>query len=286
MNSRTEEEDSMLDPADSPAPNESLRHAGLPIIYRPGDPLSESDDHYGSGRAPKASEVTAERIVGSIVSRGFQVGDRLPAEAEMIEKLGVSRETLREALRILESQGIITIRRGPKGGPFIHAINASYLARTAALYFHLSGATYDELFESWAFLEPLMSEKVASMPDRRWKLDRLLPFLEYDPHEHSRGQLISDLNDFHGVVATMSGNRVLQLVTQAVDHIVVHQVLQRVDPQERGSTMAHSHAEIARSIVDGRPSKARKLMAEHLEEVIAWARHSQPEIMNELIEWR
>lgn len=259
---------------------------GLPIVYRPGDPLAADQDGTGGGRAPKASEATAERIVQGIVRNGYQVGDRMPAESEMLERIGVSRETLREALRILEAQGVLTIRRGPGGGPFINALNASYLSRTAALYFHLAGATYEELFESWAFVEPLMSAKVASLPDRRWKLDRLTPFLEYDPHEHSRGQIISDLNDFHGVIAAMSGNRVLTLLTQAIDHMVVHQVLQRVDPKEKGSTMAHSHHDIARAIVDGYATKARRLMEEHIREVIAWARDRQPEMMGDLIEWR
>lgn len=259
--------------------------AGLPIVYRPGDPLNPDDDGAG-GRKPKASEVTAEQIVQEIVTHGYRVGDRMPAESEMLERTGVSRETLREALRILEAQGILTIRRGPGGGPFINSLNASYLARTASLYFNLAGATYRELFETWEFIEPPMTAKVASLPDRPWKLERLTPFLEYDPHAHTRGRVIHDLNDFHAVVADMSSNRVLTLLTQAVDHIVVHQVLQGVDPIERGSSMAHSHHGIARAIIDGHATKARNLMEEHIEEVVGWVNESSPSVLDELIAWR
>lgn len=262
------------------------QRGGLPIVYRPGDPLADDATASIGGRRPKASEATAELIVQDIVSNGYQVGDRMPPESEMLERIGVSRETLREALRILEAQGVLTIRRGPGGGPLINALNASYLARTSALYFHLSGSTHEELFESWAFIEPLMSAKVASLPNRRWKLDRLGPFQEYDPNEHTRGEVISELNDFHGAIAAMSGNRVLTLLTQSIDHIVVHQVLQRIDPQEKGPTMAHSHHEIARAIIDGYATKARKLMEQHIREVIAWTRERHPEIMGQLIEWR
>ncbi|MDR6174659.1 GntR family transcriptional repressor for pyruvate dehydrogenase complex [Nocardioides zeae] len=259
---------------------------GLPIVYRPGDPLAGDGVDSPGGRPPKASEATAERIVHGIVSNGYAVGDRMPAESEMLERTGVSRETLREALRILEAQGILTIRRGPGGGPFVNALNASYLARTSALYFHLAGATYEELFETWAFMEPLISAKVASLPDRRSKLDRLSPFMAYDPHAHTRGQVIHELNDFHAVLATMSGNRVLTLLTQAVDHIVVHQVLTRADPTDKSKAMAHSHDDIARAIVDGYATKARKLMEEHIRDVVAWVSDINPGMLGELIEWR
>lgn len=259
---------------------------GLPIVYQPGDPLADNGTDSIGGRPPKAAEATAELIVRGIVEKGYQVGDRMPPESEMLARLGVSRETLREALRILEAQGILRIRRGPGGGPFVNALNASYLARTAALYFHLSGATYEELFESWAIIEPLMSAKVAANPDRRWKLNLLEPFKEYDPNEHTRGEMISDLNHFHGTIATMSGNRVLTLLTQAIDHIVVHHIMKRIDPQEKGIKMAHSHNEIANAIIDGYPTKARKLMEQHIRDVVEWTRVQHPEIIKELIEWR
>ncbi|MEG9224675.1 FadR/GntR family transcriptional regulator [Aeromicrobium sp. Sec7.5] len=269
----------MKDDADETRP-------GLPIEYRSGDPLASDGPGSSHGRTPKASETLAERIIVDIVSNGYRVGDRLPAESDMLQDVGGSRETLRGALQILEAQGILDIRRGPGGGPFVNALNAGYLARTSALYFHLAGATYDELFESWASIEPLMAAKVASLPDRRWKLTRLSPFLDYDPLQHSRGEMITDLTDFHAVVATMGGNRVLTLLTQSVNHIVVHQVLQRVDPTEHGTTMAHSHHEIARALVDGHATKARRLTEAHIREVIGWSREARPELMDELIEWR
>ena len=65
----------------------------------------------------KTSEVVAFAVARDIVEHGLRSGDRLPLEAEMVEQYGVSRESLREALRLLEAQGIVSIRRGPGGGP-------------------------------------------------------------------------------------------------------------------------------------------------------------------------
>src|SRR4029078_1313915 len=65
----------------------------------------------------KTSEVVAFAVARDIVDHGLQSGDGWLLEAEMVEQYHVSRESLREALRLLEAQGIVSIRRGPGGGP-------------------------------------------------------------------------------------------------------------------------------------------------------------------------
>ena len=116
----------------------------------------------------KTSEVVAFAVVRDIVEHGLHSGDRLPLEAEMVEQYGVSRESLREALRLLEAQGIVSIRRGPGGGPVVGRASSMNLARTMTLYFQLAGATYEELLEAWRMLEPLAAELAARNPDRDW----------------------------------------------------------------------------------------------------------------------
>ena len=71
----------------------------------------------GRSRTVKASERVAQEIVRDIVRRGLETGDRLPLEAAMVEEYGVSRTSLREALRLLEVQGLISLKPGPGGGP-------------------------------------------------------------------------------------------------------------------------------------------------------------------------
>lgn len=66
-------------------------------------------------RLPKISEQLADRLRATILGRGMRPGDRLSSEAELISHYGVARGTVREALRLLESEGIIEIRRGAAG---------------------------------------------------------------------------------------------------------------------------------------------------------------------------
>lgn len=262
-----------------------LARTGLPIIYHPGNPTYTADKTTDTKRAPKASEVTAASIVSDIVSLGLKVGDRLPAESDMLEHYSVSRETLREALRILEVQGLITLKRGPGGGPFVSALNASYLARTATLYFHLSGATYDEVFDTWEILEPQLSAKVARIPDKALKEAAFAPFIDYQVSEHEESEVFSELNNFHAVIADLSGNRVLTLLTQAINHIVVEHVLDVNEPVTEHEHLNDAHVDIAHAIIAGRPRKASTLMQEHIADVVDNFRASYPERAGELVKW-
>jgi DNA-binding FadR family transcriptional regulator len=258
---------------------------GLPIVYRPGALFSARDDAPTAARPPKASETAAAAIVADIVAGGLEVGDRLPPESDMMVRYSVSRESLREALRLLEVQGVITLKRGPGGGPLVGALNAAYLARTATMYFHLSGATYDELFEAWEVLEPPLSAKVARIGDKELKRRVFGPFVGYDPATHEHDEIFADLTNFHAVIADLSGNHVLTLLSQAVTHVVVSHVLDLDDPVAAGAELAHSHTDIARAIINGHATKAAGLMTDHIHEVTEAYRLHFPERMKEPIAW-
>ena len=117
-------------------------------------------------RTVKASERVAQDIVRDIVLRGLGTGDRLPLEAAMVEEYGVSRTSFREALRLLEMQGLISLKPGPGGGPVVGTVEPSHLARTAALYFHLGAATYDDLMHAQVLMESSCARLAALNPER------------------------------------------------------------------------------------------------------------------------
>ena len=118
-------------------------------------------------RTVKASERVAQDIVRDIVRRGLGTGDRLPLEAAMVEEYGVSRTSLREALRLLEVQGLISLKPGPGGGPVVGTVEPSHLARTASLYFHLSAATYGDVMATQVLMESTCARTAALQPGPR-----------------------------------------------------------------------------------------------------------------------
>lgn len=262
--------------------------SGLPITYSLASEEAVTSGRFTrpDSRAQKASEVVAVEVVHDIVSQALQIGDRLPDEAAMLAQYGVSRETLREALRILEVQGFITIRRGPGGGPVIAGVDPAYLARTSALYYHLSGATYRDVFETWHAIEPGVAEKVALLTDRSLVRERLKPFVEPMPESVQRETFIATSNGFHSCLAQLTGNRVLVLVLQSINHIVFDHVMLDLDPIQARGTIEHDHRDIAQAILAGRSSKARRLSAEHIAHIRDTYETHWPERMRDLVEWR
>lgn len=230
----------------------------------------------------KASEEVAQRIVNHIVDNDLAAGARLPSEADMIEQYGVSRETLREALRLLEVQGFLSIRRGPGGGPTVEAVNAGFLARTSSLYYHLAGASYDEVFSAWEMLEPPLAALAASNPDRARVKDLLGQFLDEEK--------LADPNvvmpSMHALIAELSGNRVMRLTAQTIGHIVTDQILDSLTIGRARELIAHGHAEIAEAVIKGHKRRALDLMADHIHAVTSFYRTEYPDRMGDPIVWR
>jgi len=81
-------------------------------------------------RARKTSEQVAAWIVRDMTRRHLPTGSRLPTEAAMLDLYGVSRGSLREALRILEVNGLIVVRAGPHGVPHVRDLSATEVSRT------------------------------------------------------------------------------------------------------------------------------------------------------------
>ncbi|WP_344587055.1 FadR/GntR family transcriptional regulator [Actinomadura vinacea] len=234
-------------------------------------------------RLLKTSESVARDIVHDMVEQGLRTGDRMPAEPAMLECYGVSRQSLREGLRLLEVQGLISIRPGPGGGPVVGSIDPGNLGKTATLYYHLAGATYSELFDSWVLMESMLAELAARNSDRATARKALEPFL--DAAETDSPEFFKHHSYFHSVLGTLAGNRVLELTFRTAGLIVSHHILAgAADPRDIRQTFDADHALVAKAIMGGHPRKAHNQMAEHIRNVAAYYEAYQS--MNSLIEWR
>ena len=106
-----------------------------PVAGRVVIPIASGN---GLARTPKTSENVARAITRDIIRDGRRPGDLLPSEATMLAQYDVSRESLREALRLLEVQGLVAIRRGPGGGPTVCTVDPANLGRVSTLYYPVS----------------------------------------------------------------------------------------------------------------------------------------------------
>ncbi len=167
-------------------------------------------------RRAKISQIVAAEIVRFVVEEQLHEGDRLPTESEMLDQFGVGRGSLREALRLLEAYGLISIRQGQNGGPVLATLRAEDVARTLSFYFHLTGASYAELIEARLIIEPVMARLAAERqhPEHMAQLRATTEREQAAPLDDP--EYLTCADEFHYMVSGMSGNRVLDLLGRAL----------------------------------------------------------------------
>jgi DNA-binding FadR family transcriptional regulator len=117
-----------------------------------------------SERPRNKAEAVAEALRGEIASGAFSVGMRLPAESELMLRFDVSRPSFREALRILESERLITVNRGPRGGATVRVPDLEPIARSIGIRLQLQGASILDIFQARALVEPAIVRSIAGSP--------------------------------------------------------------------------------------------------------------------------
>src|ERR1700732_1028978 len=105
-------------------------------------------------RVPKMAELVAGDLRRQIVRGELVESDALPSESALMERFGVSRQTLREAFRVLESESLISVRRGAHGGARVHLPNADVAARHTALVLEHRGVSMQDVYVARGVIEP------------------------------------------------------------------------------------------------------------------------------------
>ncbi|MDT0202690.1 FCD domain-containing protein [Nocardioides sp. AE5] len=259
------------------APSATTDYPGIPI------------EHRGSVLRPlKASEVLARSLVRDIRTRQLNPGDSLESESDMLKKYGVSRESLREGLRLLEVQGMISIRRGPGGGPVVGTVDPANLGRMQALFFHLAGATYQELFDAWVLAESTLARLAAGNEDADLRTRVMAPYLDGDAHmdEHQDLEVyVQGHGGFHSAVASLADNKVLEVTFRSYGLIVGHHIATVGDPRSIRKALVDDHIRLASAIQAGNRDLAAGLMDEHLRQVIATSQEQLKDLVTGPIEW-
>ena len=99
-------------------------------------------------RVPKTSELVADQIRAQIIRGELAEGDFLPPEGQLMESLGISRPTLREAFRILEAESLISVVRGSRTGAKVHKPSTELVSRYAGYVLQAQGTTIADLYQA------------------------------------------------------------------------------------------------------------------------------------------
>lgn len=238
-----------------------------------------------ANRPPKLAEVVARDIVADIAAGGWQPGETLASESAMLARFRVGRASLREALRILEIQGIVRLKPGPGGGPVVAAEAIQDFARMSTLHFQIRGVTYQELIDARLMLEPMMARLAAQHADEQAS-QLLTDHVAFEGSLDDDDQRLFDAwADFHELLGALCGNGVMSLSAAALQEIHRNRVLYRDRPKS-GAKVAQrtrsDHKAIAKAIIAGKPALAERLTREHMEKIEGDRRSG---MVNEVITW-
>jgi DNA-binding FadR family transcriptional regulator len=225
-------------------------------------------------RNVKLAEQVARDIADGVFSRNLGPGARLPSERVMLDRFGVSRGTLREALRILEMQGLIVVRAGPGGGPVVASMTPEDFNRVASLHYRSAGATVRELWKARVDIEPVLARLAAEQltPEATQELTDLLERSRHTTIDND-AEYISSGSTFHRVIAYASGNPILDLIARSLGEMTAYLESGALFPPEAREKVHKDHQAIAKAILAGNAKRAERLMREHMGEMLA--SHSQ-----------
>jgi GntR family transcriptional repressor for pyruvate dehydrogenase complex len=209
-------------------------------------------------RVPKASGFVADELRAHIIGNNLAPGTRLPSEAQLIEQFGLSRATVREALRLLEAEGLIIVKRGPRGGLTVSRPNPSHISRSMATMVALTELPLNQLFEFRVVIEPPTAAAAArnATPEQSARL------IAAASSHHSD---VEEQVDFHLLVAEMSGNGLFQMILSALHDVLTWHVEGEPLTESDVAGTEAAHLRIARAIASGNASKAESTMRRHLE---------------------
>jgi DNA-binding FadR family transcriptional regulator len=227
----------------------------------------------------------AQRIVTEVADRGLTLGAPLPSERDMLDDYGVARGTLREALRFLEIQGVITIKTGPGGGPVVAEPGSRHVASVIAMMLQLDRAPFRAVLEARATLEPAMAAQ-ATLRISAGDLERLgdsvrrmrehLDDLDFFLHENEV---------FHEIVAQASGNSVFALMISSLNWIIDGTPLGVDYPASVRKSVATEHARIHRAITNRDPERASAAMAVHIADYATYLERFYPSVLETPLRW-
>ena len=218
----------------------------------------------------RASEAVFEQVRDLILQKKLKPGDRLPSERSMIDMFQRSRPTIREALRMLEREGYISIMAGSTGAVVLPPSN-DRLAKSLTNALHFSQITLPELAE-YRLVSEMNTVKWAAQRHTKEDLDAMEKLLQEMATEISNPNRFSEMDStFHGLVAQAAQNRISSIFNRTFSKLNRSFLLNRTAAMSQAkheamcSLIHHQHIAIFEAIRDSDTERASAAMQEHLD---------------------
>ena len=174
-------------------------------------------------RIPKVAEVVANTLRRKIVTGEYEIGELLPPEGSLMSTFDVARTTIRDAFRILETEGLLEVRRGGGGGGRVRAPSTAMVADYAALLLQFEHTTVEDVHIGRTLIEAPAAGLLARSADEA-ALASLRALLEDEASASDEASLIKAEGRFHRAVVDLAGNRVVSLLSAVAGRLIAEQI--------------------------------------------------------------
>jgi GntR family transcriptional repressor for pyruvate dehydrogenase complex len=224
-----------------------------------GEPASRPSFAVNSRALPKAAAILASQIRAQILGNGMESGSALPSEPELIAQSGLGRATVREAIRILEAEGLLMVKRGSNGGIFVATPDLSKLSHSLAPLLTLSKAPLRDLTTYRKMVEPSAAGLAASLASEEDRAS-LLKLAEHNPGPGYVNEVA-----FHERVADLSQNLLLRVLVLVPNDLLREHLKGEAIEEHDVEEANEAHVAIAKAIAAGDAERASRAMMRHLE---------------------
>jgi GntR family transcriptional repressor for pyruvate dehydrogenase complex len=225
-------------------------------------------------RQPRVAEIVASRLRDDILSGRLKEGDILPSQESLFAEFGVSPPAVREAIHILETDGLISVRRGNVGGAVVHLPTAERTAQMISMVLQARSATPADVSEALMHLEPVCAGLCAAREDR---MTEVVPHLQAEIEAQLAqfddvGRYVPNARRFHETLVSRCGNEPMILLIGALELIwsthesSVWNGEGEPAPMRRKTRRAalRDHQRLLDAIVDGNAARAVRVAQDHL----------------------
>jgi len=228
---------------------------------------------FKTARVSRISQNIVEQIRETIISGRLKPGDRLPSEKELSAEFGVSKASLREALRALEALGMLEVKQGMGGGAFVTEVDLETARNNMFNYIFFQNPSIGEFTQLRTFIEPPVAE-IAALKCTQADLDYLEDNLNRTREKMDSVPFYYELDTkFHHRIAQISGNRLICFVIDSLKNAIVQIKLQLELDRDFSIQVYKAHMRLFDALRKRDPELARAEMHRHIVEVDERMKH-------------
>jgi GntR family transcriptional repressor for pyruvate dehydrogenase complex len=234
-------------------------------------PMSEPRQSRRGRRNPSVTEEAIDKIQELIISGSWGPGDRLPKESELAAQLGLSRNSLREAVRALSQLRVLEVRQGD--GTYVTSLEPELLLESTSFVSHLLvGESALELFEVRRLLEGAAAALASARIDAAGREALGAKLQKMVESETVEGLVEADV-EFHAVIARATGNTFLTSLLASLSSRTIRARMWRGREVDNALDVTRDeHRRIYEAVVGGDPELARAAAVAHIASGERWLR--------------